>query len=121
MSVLVWAGVALLGGLGAVARFAIHARVVRSHPLEFPLATFIVNITGSLTLGLLIGSGAGHDLRLLAGTGLLGAFTTFSTWMFETERMIDDGGAAAAVRGVVTSLVCGFAAVALGVWLGGSF
>lgn len=119
-SFLVAAGVALLGGCGAVARFVIHSAVVKVDPTEFPLATFAVNVAGSFALGLLIGAGAGHDLYLLLGTGLLGAFTTFSTWMFESERMIADGERRGAVASVVTSTLLGLGAVALGVLAGGA-
>lgn len=113
-------GVALLGGIGAVARYVIHAAIVRADPTEFPLATFTVNVTGTFALGLLAGAGAGHDVRLLAGTAVLGAFTTFSTWMWETERLVADGERRQAVVGVVVSLVVGFGAAALGVAIGGA-
>ena len=112
-------GVALLGGLGAVGRYLIHAAIVRADPSEFPLATFTVNVLGSFALGLLAGSGASHELRLLVGTGVLGAFTTFSTWMWETERMVADGQRRGAVAGVAVSLLAGLGAVAAGVFCGG--
>lgn len=111
-------GVALLGGLGAVARYVVHSAIVRADPTEFPLATFAVNVSGSFALGVLAGAGAGHDASLLAGTAVLGAFTTFSTWMWETERMVADGESRGAVAGVVTSLLLGLGAVALGIPVG---
>jgi CrcB protein len=111
-------GIALLGGVGAVLRYVIHGVIVRVNPDDFPLGTFIVNIAGSFALGLLVGAGAGHDARLLAGTALLGAFTTFSTWLFETERLASDGYAATAVVNIVISLALGVGAVALGVVVG---
>lgn len=113
-------GVALLGGLGAVGRYLIHSAIVRADPSEFPLATFTVNILGSFALGLLAGAGASHSLLLLGGTAVLGAFTTFSTWMWETERMVADGDGRGAAAGVVTSLLIGLGAAALGVALGGA-
>ncbi len=111
-------GLALLGGLGAVARYVVHSSIVRVDPTEFPLATFAVNVGGSFLLGLLMGAGAGDDARKLAGTAVLGAFTTFSTWMWETERMVADGERRGAVTGVVTSLLIGLGAAALGVAIG---
>lgn len=119
-SALLTVGVALLGGVGAVARYVAHSAIVRVDPTEFPLATFAVNIVGSLMLGVLAGAGASHDARLLAGTAVLGSFTTFSTWMWETERMVADGERRGAVTGVITSLLVGLGAVALGVAIGGA-
>lgn len=116
----IWLALALLGGLGAVARYVVHSAVVRVDPTEFPLATFAVNIGGSLLFGVLAGAGASHDARLLAGTAVLGAFTTFSTWMWETERMIADGERHGAAAGVITSVLVGLGAVALGVAVGGA-
>jgi len=118
MSLPVWIGVALLGGCGAVARYLVHASVVRVDPDDFPLGTFIVNILGAFALGVVVGAGAGHDVRLLAGTGFLGAFTTFSTWMFETERLAADGYARQAAVNIAISLALGLGAAALGVQLG---
>ncbi|MBI4898195.1 MAG: fluoride efflux transporter CrcB [Actinobacteria bacterium] len=109
---------ALLGGLGAVARYVVHSAVVRVDPTEFPLATFAVNVVGSLLLGVLVGVGAGDDARKLAGTAVLGAFTTFSTWMWETERLVADGERRGAATGVLTSLLIGLGAAALGVAIG---
>lgn len=107
-------GIGAVGGAGAVGRFWVHNRVVEADPRDFPLATFIVNVTGSLALGLLYGAGATHDLRLLLGTGLLGAFTTFSTWMFETERLVADGALRSAFINVIVSLILGLTAFAAG-------
>lgn len=116
--VLLALGVGLLGGVGAVGRYWIHSSVVRIDPRDFPLGTFIVNVLGSFGVGLLFGIGVGHDAHLLLATGLLGAFTTFSTWMFETERMAIDGAVRGAATNVVVSLAVGFGAVVAGVALG---
>lgn len=117
-SVVLTVSLALLGGLGAVARYVVHSAVVRVDPTEFPLATFAVNVVGSLLLGVLVGVGAGDDARKLAGTAVLGAFTTFSTWMWETERLVADGERRGAATGVLTSLLIGLGAAALGVAIG---
>lgn len=111
-------GVGLMGGVGAVLRYWIHSSIVHGDPSEFPLGTFIVNVLGSFFVGLLFGIGVGEDAHLLLATGLLGAFTTFSTWMFETERMAVDGAVRGAATNVAVSLVLGFAAVAAGVAVG---
>ena len=114
-------GIGLLGGAGAVARFAIHRGITRADDRDFPLGTFVVNIVGAFVLGVLFGAGVSHDLTLLVGLGLLGGFTTFSTWMFESERLAVDGYAAGAARNIALSTAVGFAAVALGVALGHAF
>lgn len=110
--------IALLGGLGAVCRFAIHNSIVRANANYFPLGTFAVNISGSLVAGMLLGAAAGHNTHWLIGAAFLGAFTTFSTWMFESERLAVDGYARAAAANIVLSSVLGLGAVALGVKLG---
>lgn len=76
----------LIGGaMGAVLRFAISVQMKRIISTRFPLATFLINLSGSFLLGLLLGSGQGGLTQLLLGTGFLGGFTTFST--FEVENV----------------------------------
>jgi fluoride exporter len=110
----VWIGVALLGGAGATLRFALDDAVQGRLAGEFPFGTLAVNGLGSFLLGLLHGAGVTGDDLLLAGTALLGSFTTFSTWMLETERLVEDGDASLAFANVLGSLALGLAAVALG-------
>ena len=111
---MVWVAVALLGGLGALGRFLLDAAVSERLGRELPLGTLAVNVSGAFALGIL---GPGH---LLAGTALLGSYTTFSTWMLETQRLGEDGAYGAMVVNVVASLACGVAAAALGRALGGA-
>jgi CrcB protein len=118
-AVLVWLGVAVLGGLAAVARFLLDAAVASRSGSTFPAGTFVVNLMGSALLGLLAGLGVAGDALLLAGTAALGAFTTFSTWMFETQRLAEDGQDRMAAANVVLSVGAGLAAVTLGRWIGG--
>ena len=113
MSLAVWAAIALLGGAGAVLRFELDGLVQRVAD-EFPLGTLTVNATGSLALGILVGAGVGGNVLLLAGTGLLGSFTTFSTWMLETQRLTEDGDERVAVWNVGLSLAVGLAAAGCG-------
>jgi len=120
VSVLVWIGVALLGGAGAVARFALDGFVQRRTGGEFPFGTLAVNTAGSLALGLLTGLGATGDAALLAGTATLGSFTTFSTWLLETERLAEDGEAAYSAANIVGSLACGLCAAGAGWAIGAS-
>ncbi len=102
MSAVVWAGVGLLGGLGAVARVLltrIGGGAVRG--------TLLVNLAGALALGALAGARVGGDALLLLGGGFLGAFTTFSTWMAEAREQ-------RSVALVAGALALGLGAVALG-------
>jgi CrcB protein len=118
MSLAVLAGVGLLGGLGAMARFlldgAVSARVGRG----FPWGTLAVNLGGALVLGVLAGAAVAGDGLRLWGTGLLGAFTTFSTWAYESHRLGEDGEGRLGAANLAVSLAFGLAAVWLGRELG---
>ena len=108
---IVWIGVALLGGVGACARFLVDGAVPAR---SFPLGTLVVNLSGAFLLGVLSGAGLSSDAYLLAGTATLGAYTTFSTWMFETERATEEGRPRVAWANIVISVVLGIAAAELG-------
>jgi CrcB protein len=112
-------GVALAGGAGAVARLLVDG-VVSARAARFPFGTLVVNLGGAFALGLLVGLSPGGDARHVLGTGLLGGYTTFSTWMFESHRLAEDGRGAAAVANLAGSLVAGIAVAALGRALGGA-
>jgi CrcB protein len=110
----VWVGVALLGGCGALARFGLTLLVAdRLHP-HFPAGTLLVNLSGAFLLGLLAGASVAGDARLLLGAGALGSYTTFSTWMVETQRIEEAGKRRIAVTNIVLSIALGLAAAALG-------
>lgn len=113
MSAWAWVGLGLVGGLGALARFYADG-LVGATGGAFPLGTFAVNASGSALLGLLAGIALKGNLLEILGTGLLGAYTTFSTWMLETERLGEDGLLALAALNIVLSLVVGLGAVELG-------
>ena len=105
---MVWVAVAALGGLGALARFLLDAAVSERVGRELPLGTLAVNVSGAFALGVV---GPGH---LLAGTALLGSYTTFSTWMLESHRLGEDGRTRALLGNLAISLALGLAAAALG-------
>ncbi|MGV9642042.1 fluoride efflux transporter CrcB [Streptomyces sp. NPDC003514] len=112
---LVIAGAAVGAPLRYLTDRAVHAR----HDSVFPWGTLTVNIAGCLLLGLLTGAvaagAAGSSVRLLIGTGLCGALTTYSTFSYETLRLAETGAGRYAVANVAGSLVAGLGAVFLGV------
>jgi CrcB protein len=127
MSPAVLLAVGMLGGAGSVARLlidrAVTGRAERAGLADrtgsgFPLGTLAVNLSGALLLGVLVGLGAGGDTLRLLGTGLLGAYTTFSAWMLETERLVAGGRPRAAAANIAVSLALGLLAVWLGRELG---
>jgi CrcB protein len=115
MSALTWVAVGAVGGVGSVARMQGTLWLGRGVPLR---GTFAVNLTGAFALGLLAGAGVTGDALLIAGTGLLGAFTTFSTWMHEVVGVWQEGRRRASALLLVGALLGGLAAAALGRVLG---
>jgi CrcB protein len=115
----VWIGVAVLGGLGALARFTVDGAVSARLAREFPYGTLAVNISGALVLGMFAGAGVGRSASVLAGGAVVGAYTTFSTWMLETQRLAEEGELSAAALNLAISLAAGLAAAALGRRIGG--
>ena len=114
MSPLLVAGIGLLGGLGAVLRVVLAEAVDRRHATGLPLGILAVNVAGAFALGLLVGADVGPDALRLAGTGLLGAFTTFSTWMHDSRGLGPRRGAA----NLAAAMALGLAAAWLGHRLG---
>lgn len=107
-------GIGLAGGVGAVTRFVVDGVVATRAVSEFPLGTFVVNLSGAFALGVVAGAAFGDDAYRLLATGLLGGYTTFSTWMFESQRLGEDGELRLGVVNLVGSLVLGVIAV----WVG---
>jgi CrcB protein len=118
VSVLLWAGVVVIGGCGAVARFVVDGAIARRLGRAFPYGTLVVNVSGALVLGLLAGLALDDDAALLAGTAAIGSYTTFSTWMFESQRLTEERQYAPAAANLVLSLVLGLGAAALGRLIG---
>lgn len=79
------------GSLGAVCRYALSIQIKRIVSVEFPLATFLINLTGSFALGFLLAAHTGSLFQLLLGTGFLGGFTTFSTFQVENIALYRKG------------------------------
>jgi fluoride exporter len=118
MNVLLWTAVVLIGGAGSVARFLADGAISSAAGRDFPFGTMVVHISGAVILGLLTGLALGHDQALLAGTAAVGSYTTFSTWMLETQRLAEERQYLKAILNVAVSLVLGVAAAALGRLIG---
>lgn len=107
------------GFAGAIARYAVNLGIGALWTRSFPLATFLINVSGSFLLGFFSvwaaeRASVGPALRLLVGTGFVGAYTTFSTFELETERLASGGAMGWAAVNVVASVAAGFVAVRLG-------
>ena len=111
---LVWVGVVLIGGIGSVLRFVIDRAVARRVSRPFPFGTLAVNIGGAALLGFLGGLALNKEAALLAGTAFVGAYTTFSTWMLETQRLGEERQLRAAMANIVVSVLLGEAAAFIG-------
>jgi CrcB protein len=113
----VWTGVTLIGGIGSVLRFLVDRAVARRAARSFPFGTLTVNISGAALLGFLGGLALSKYAALLAGTAFVGAYTTFSTWMLETQRLSEERQIRSAFANIVVSVILGMAAAVLGQWV----
>jgi fluoride exporter len=119
MHVLPWLGVGALGALGALGRFTVDGVVSARRPSDFPFGTLAVNLSGGFGFGLLVGLEVAGDARFVLGTGLLGGYTTFSTWMVEAQRLGEDGEWGLMWSNLAGPMVGGLAATGLG-WIIGA-
>jgi CrcB protein len=115
-----WIGVGACGALGSWARFRVGGAVAARRPSDFPFGTFVVNLTGGFLLGLLTGLSVTGDALLVFGTGLLGGYTTFSTWMVEAQRLGEDAEWRLLWAYLLGSMLAGLAATGLGWLIGGA-
>ena len=114
MSPVAWVAIGLAGGCGAVARALLTHFVNVRAGRAFPYGTLTVNLSGAAVLGVIVGSDLSGDALRIVGIGLVGAYTTFSTWMLETQHANALGHTGRAVANIVVSLAAGLVAV----WLG---
>lgn len=115
----------LVGGMiGAPARYLADRAVQARHDTVFPWGTFAINVAGSALLGFLLGAqrhlGLPSSVLALVGTGFCGGLTTFSTFGYETLRLLEDGAIGEAGVNVIGSLVLGVLAAWLGYLLAGA-
>lgn len=114
--------VAIGGAAGAVTRYLVTLGVALFWRGEFPLATLLINISGSFILGAFATYAAEKSMidpawRLLIATGFVGAYTTFSTFEYETQRLTESGALTWGALNVLTSVIAGYLAVQAGVML----
>ncbi|BBY07707.1 fluoride efflux transporter CrcB [Mycobacterium noviomagense] len=118
MTVAVWAGVLVVGGVGSVLRFLVDRAVARRVARSFPFGTLTVNISGAALLGIVGGLVLSPQAALLADTAFIGSYTTFSTWMLETQRLGEERQVWVALANIVVSVALGMTAALLGQWIG---
>ena len=123
MTPLVFIALAAAGGLGASSRMLLDGLIKSRMSTALPWGTIIINVSGSLVLGLLTGLAGANLLpeawHLVLGTGFLGGYTTFSTASFETIRLLQERRWAAGLVNGLGTLVFATTAAAIGLWLGG--
>lgn len=121
----IWTGISLGGALGALSRYYlnlfIQGRLGQGHWASFPLGTLVINVIGSFLLGLVIALSArglvSPELRLAFGTGFVGAFTTFSTFEWESDLLLRSGESGRAALYILGNLLSGYVAVLFGRWV----
>jgi CrcB protein len=111
------------GAAGAVSRYLVDTIVSERFAGAFPLGTLVINMSGSFLLGLLFALAVDEarlpaEVRLALMIGFLGAYTTFSTLMLESWRLVEDGALALAVVNLAGSMVLGVVAVVAGMAIG---
>lgn len=115
-------GLVVAGACGALLRYEAELHVRRRLGPCFPYGTLLINVTGAVALGVLTGlashQGVPTDIVTVLGTGLLGAYTTFSTFMYDTVAMAEQGRSGATAMNIGASVLLGLAAAALGLLVG---
>jgi CrcB protein len=117
-----WLVVAAGAAIGAPLRYVVDRALQRRYESVFPWGTLVVNVIGSFVLGWVVAAASDgrlhDDVVLFAGVGFCGALTTFSTFSYETLRLLSGGAMRYALINVTVSMVAGLGAAALGWWLG---
>ena len=117
----IWIGLVVAGAVGAPCRYVVDELVHLRTGGVFPWGTLLINATGSFALGVLTGLALYHAFpntpKIILGTGFCGAYTTFSTWTFESIRLLEEGDVREAFLNATLSLVVGSGAAGLGLAL----
>ena len=110
--------VGLAAALGAACRYLLDQVIQHQHDQTFPWGTFVINVSGSLLLGVITGMSIHHGLpkvpTTISGVGFLGGYTTWSTYVWESLALAETGALFQATANLIGSLVVGFAAAAAG-------
>jgi CrcB protein len=118
VSPLAWIALVVAGAVGSCARFLVDIAITERTKGALPWGTLAINVTGSFLLGVVTGLGLDHGFprtaRIVLGVGLCGAYTTFSTFTFETVRLLEEGAGVEAVKNVAGTFVAGALAAAAG-------
>lgn len=114
MTPLAWVAVGLVGGLAAGARYLLDAEISRRSDSPFPGGIFIVNVLGAFLIGLVAGGTLDGQALVIVAGGVIGSFTTFSTWVLDSHLLAESGAARLAWLNITLSATCGLAAVAIG-------
>ena len=114
--------VLVFGALGALTRYGVDVLIERHTAGAFPVSTFVINVTGCVLAGLAVGVLVDRLrepswLGVGVVTGFLGAYTTFSTFAFETRDLLQEGRPAIALANAGASLVAGVAGIYAGLWM----
>lgn len=119
---MLWLAVLVGGGAGALARYVLGGWIQEAAGAGFPWGTLVVNVTGALLLALvyaiLEGVRARPEWRALLGIGFCGGYTTFSTFTYESLRLLQDGQWSRATAYMLSSVLLALAATLAGFWLG---
>ncbi|HEY1629420.1 MAG TPA: fluoride efflux transporter CrcB [Tepidisphaeraceae bacterium] len=115
--------VGVAGFLGAIARLIVGRVCGRAFATNFPVGTMVINLSGSLFLGWFLAfagsrTNINETLRIAIAVGFVGAYTTFSTYMYESAKLLETGAILMAMANVIGSVVLGLVAVFAGIWLG---
>ena len=113
-----WTLAGVVAGVGALARFALDRLVELRNDGGFPMGTLAVNLTGAFALGALAGRHVGGNALLLIGTAGIGSYTTFSTWLYESHHLAEDGERRLAVLNMTAGVAGGVLAAGAGWALG---
>jgi len=118
VSPLEWVAVGAIGGASALARFFVDGLVATQVRFDLTVGTLAVNASGAFLLGLLTGLALSGESLLLSGTASIGSYTTFSTWMLESQRLTEAGDSVNGGANLLVSVGAGLGAAALGRLIG---
>ncbi|SKA96797.1 CrcB protein [Caloramator quimbayensis] len=109
------------GALGSITRYKLGKMIAEKHSTTYPIGTFIINITGALLLGILSSLNSNKNVYILLGDGFLGAYTTFSTFMYEGFNLFQENEKINAFIYILSTLILGIIGYTIGLKIGSLF